>query len=241
MEEKDNEVDLIKARFMNEFNELRPDLFLPAEWDGDKKDAVLTELRSTKTKTSMFTSIPITCKAADCVYSDTCPLHAKSMAPKGSPCPIELRVMVQFAEDYMEELNVDPANLVEVSMIRDLVDQEIQYIRKSKLLAKDGMIQDSVIGVGNNGEPIISKQLHLAVDLEDKIHKRKNELRKSLLATREAKAKVGQGNLDTAQALSNIFEKIREVDVENDRLIKQKLGIETRDEYIDAQVVDDEG
>jgi len=237
---KEEEHNLVKARFMSEFNELRPDLFMPVEWDGDKKDAALNELRSTKTKTAMFASIPMTCKAEACVYQDTCPLQAKDMAPKGSPCPIELRIMVQFAEDYMEELNVDPANLVEVSMIRDLVDQEIQYIRKAKLLAKDGMIQDSVIGIGNNGEPIISKQLHLAVDLEDKIHKRKNELRKNLLATREAKAKVGQGNLDTAQTLSNIFEKIREVDLENDRLMRRKLGIETKDDYIDAQVIDDE-
>jgi len=46
----------------------------------------------------------------------------------------------------MHQLDVSPDNLVEVSMVRDLVDQEVQYIRKTKLLAKEHFIQENVIG-----------------------------------------------------------------------------------------------
>ena len=77
-----------------------------------------------------------------------------------------------------------------------------------------------------------SKQLNLAVDLEDKIHKRKKDLRNSLMATREARAKAGQGVLDTAQQLANVFEEVRKVDIDRERLLKEKLGKATEDEYI---------
>jgi flagellar L-ring protein precursor FlgH len=39
---------------------------------------------------------------------------------------------------------VNPNNLVEVSMVRDLVDQEVQYLRKTKLLAKEHFIQENI-------------------------------------------------------------------------------------------------
>jgi len=238
---KEIELRKSKADFLEHFSELRPDLYFPDDWTDDQKDLVLEELRPSRTKTSMFASIPMKCKGSRCTFADTCPLEQKHIAPVGKPCPIEMSMIRQFTEDYINELSVDPNNLVEVSMIRDLVDQEVQYIRKSKLLAKEDFIQENVIGVSPQGEPLLSKQLHLAVDLEDKLHKRKRDLRNSLMATREAKAKIGQGNADTAQALSNVFEQIREVEIEREKMLRKKLGISEQDVYIETQskVIDD--
>ena len=232
---------LEKTKFLEAFSDLRPDLYFPDTWTVEEKEKAIEDIRPSRTKSSMFTSIPMRCKASDCLFADTCPLQQRDMAPEGKPCPIEMSMIMQFTEDYMTELRVDPNNLVEVSMVRDLVDQEVQYIRKSKLLAKEDFIQENVVGISPNGEVVMSKQLHLAVDLEDKIHKRKKDLRNSLLATREAKAKIGQGNLDTAQVLANIFEDIREVEIQSEKLIKDKLGYAERDDYIiDAEVIEDE-
>jgi len=54
----------------------------------------------------------------------------------------------------------------------------------------------------------MKKELHLAVELEDRLHKRRKDLRNQLLATREARAKVGQVQLDTAQAISETIYKV---------------------------------
>lgn len=230
-----------KEDFMKGFESLRPDLFFPEEWTEEQKDKALNLVRPQKTRTSMFASIPMRCEAQKCIFANTCPLLKENLAPKGDACPIEMSMVSQFTYEYMDQLDVSPENLVEVSMVRDLVDQEIQYMRKTKLLAKEHFIQENIIGVDQNtGEPIIKKELHMAVELEDRLHKRRKDLRNQLLATREAKAKVGQTQLDTAQAISDIVDKVRSIEIEREKLIKKKLGTYERDDYIDAQTIEGE-
>jgi len=230
-----------KEMFLKSFEALRPDLFLPESWTDEEKEKAVELVRPQRTRTSMFSSIPMTCEAVKCIFADTCPLLRENLAPKGAPCPIEMSIVSQFTNEYMHQLEVSPENLVEVSMIRDLVDQEVQYMRKTKLLAKEHFIQENVIGIDSNtGEPIMKKELHLAVELEDKLHKRRKDLRNQLLATREAKAKIGQTQLDTAQAISDIMYKVQDIEKQRDKLIRQKTGRAEIDEYIEAQLIDAE-
>jgi hypothetical protein len=229
-----------KDSFLKEFESLRPDLFMPESWTDEQKEKAVELVRPQKTRTSMFSSIPMNCESVKCIFADTCPLLKENLAPKGNPCPIEMSMVSQFTQEYLEQLDVNPNNLVEVSMIRDLVDQEVQYLRKTKLLAKEHFIQENIIGIDSNtGEPIMKKELHLAVELEDKLHKRRKDLRNQLLATREAKAKIGQTQLDTAQAISDILYKVQDIEKQRDKLIRQKTGQYEIDEYIEAEVVEE--
>lgn len=224
-----------KEKFLQEFESLRPDLFFPESWSDEDKQKAVEMVRPQKTRTSMFSSIPMRCEATRCIFADSCPLLKESLAPKGNPCPIEMSIVAQFTSEYMEQLDVLPENLVEVSMVRDLVDQEVQYIRKTKLLAKEHFIQENIIGIDNEGNPILKKELHLAVELEDKLHKRRKDLRNQLLATREAKAKIGQTQADTAQAISEIINKVQNIEIQREKLLRQKLGIHDRDDYIEVE------
>ena len=229
-----------KDSFLKEFESLRPDLFMPESWTDEQKEKAVELVRPQKTRTSMFSSIPMNCESVKCIFADTCPLLKENLAPKGNPCPIEMSMVSQFTQEYLEQLDVNPNNLVEVSMIRDLVDQEVQYLRKTKLLAKEHFIHENIIGIDSNtGEPIMKKELHLAVELEDKLHKRRKDLRNQLLATREAKAKIGQTQLDTAQAISDILYKVQDIEKQRDKLIRQKTGQYEIDEYIEAEVVEE--
>jgi hypothetical protein len=226
-----------KKKFLKEFESLRPDLFFPENWSKEDREKAVELVRPQKTRSSMFSSIPMTCEAHKCIFADTCPLLKQNLAPKGNPCPIEMSMVSQFTMEYMEQLDVHAENLVEVSMIRDLVDQEVQYLRKTKLLAKEHFVQENVIGIDENGTPILKKELHLAVELEDKLHKRRRDLRNQLLATREAKAKVGQMQVDSAQTISEILHKVQSIQIEKEKLLRQKLGTYELDEYIESQEV----
>jgi hypothetical protein len=231
-----------KASFMDALGGIRPDLFLPEMWTDTQREQALETVKPRETRRMMFTSIPMRCKASECVFRDTCPLYEQNLAPRGLPCPLEMAVVTQFMQEYMEELGVDPTNLVEVSMIRDLVDQEVQYMRKTKVLAQDHFIQENVCGVDPEGHPVMRKELHLAVELEDKLHKRKRDLRNQLLATREARARVGQAPLETAQAIANIMDNVREFQAAKDQALKARLGEAYRDEYVeDVEVIPSEG
>jgi hypothetical protein len=229
-----------KMSFMKEFESIRPDLFFPEHWTNDQIDQAVEIIKPQKTRSTMFSSIPMNCEAERCLFASTCPLLKESLAPRGKPCPIEMSIVSQFTAEYLEQLEVNPNNLVEVSMVRDLVDQEVQYLRKTKLLAKEHFVQENIIGVDSDGNPIMKKELHLAVELEDKLHKRRKDLRNQLLATREAKAKVGQVQLDTAQAISDIIGRVQSIESQREKLIKQKLGTTEIDDYIiDSEVIDE--
>jgi len=229
-----------KDSFLEKFESLRPDLFFPEHWSEEDREKAVELVRPQRTRNSMFSSIPMTCESEKCIFADTCPLMKESLAPKGKPCPLEMAIVSQFTTEYMEQLDVHPENLVEVSMVRDLVDQEVQYMRKTKLLAKEHFIQENVIGVDQDGQPILKKELHLAVDLEDRLHKRRKDLRNQLVATREAKAKMGQSQIDSAQAISEIIGRVQEIESQREKLLRQKLGIHDIDEYIEVEVVKEE-
>lgn len=223
---------------MSEFSGTRPDLFFPEQWTPEQKEKAADMIRPSRTKSGMLTSIPMRCQGKDCVYAPTCPLLAEGLAPLTKPCPIETAIVHQFFGDYIEELNVDPNRLVEVSMVRDLVDQEVQYMRKTRVLAQEHFIQENVVGLNSQGEVVTKKELHQAVEFEDKIHRRREKLRNALLATRESRAKMGQAQLDTAQTISKIMSDVRLVEQQRNKALKQKLGIVDYDEYI--QVDDSE-
>lgn len=235
MEKFDNEKDT----FFKELAKLRPDLVNSAALTTEER-TVAERVRPTRTKTNLLAAIPMNCRGRHCIYAETCPLLAIGQAPVGEKCPIEMEMVVQFFNDYVEELNVDVSRLVEVSQVRDLVNQEIQHWRATMVLADEHFVQENPIGIDKDGNVILKKELHQAVDYEDRIMKRKDKIRNALMATREAKAKIGQSQTDGAQAIANMMEEVRKMEQVREKLLRQKLGIPERDEYIeDADIVDD--
>lgn len=229
-----------KDQFLAQFQENFKEHFLPDTMDEEQKSEVLKHTTKSKIKSSMFMSIPMFCKGPSCSFADSCPLQQQGIAPIGKSCSLELGMIANFMADYIEELNIDPNNLIELSQVRDLVDLEVQYIRKSKLLAKEDFIQEFVVGIDANGDPVMSTRLHLAITYEDGILKKKAIIWKQLIATREARAKVGLAVLDSATSMSALVENMREIQFKRDAALRQKLGLEDVDDYIDSDFVDDE-
>jgi len=227
-----------KHRYLEMFSDLRPDLFVPHDFSPDQRDSIREEMAPKKTRTAMYSSIPMVCKGNECVYAAVCPLVAKNAAPYNSKCPIEAAIVIEFGNNLMKEFGVDPANLVEVSMVRDLVDFEVQYMRAVKLLAQEHFIQEVPVGVDAHGDVIVGKQLHQAVEYEEKILKRKERLLNAFLATREARTKAGQGQKDASVQIANLLDDIRTYKAEKDKLTLQKLGVTVRDSYIEADAAE---
>lgn len=229
-----------KKEFFAELERQRPDLMNPEAFTDKQRKAIANEFRETRVKTGMLSSIPMRCEGPDCPYAQSCPLQQDDIAPIGKKCPIEQSIVNQFFHDYVEELDVDVSRMVEVSLVRDLVDQEVQHMRKTWLLSQEHFIQEAVVGLDADGRVVTAKELHKAVEYEDKILRRKEKLRNALLATRESKAKSGQANVDSAQVMANLLQEVRQVELEREKALKKKLGLEIHDEYIDAQVVEDD-
>lgn len=211
--------------FLAAFEDLRPEYFLPKSFDDEKRKRIAELTTPGRTKTGMIASIPMRCKGPACPFADTCPLQKENIAPIDYPCAIEMAMVAQFTQGYMKQFEVDQENLVEISIIRDLVDEEVQYLRKTKVLAKEDFIQENIIGIdARTGEPLLRKELHVAVELEDRLHKRRQALFKQLLATREAKSKAGAAHIDAAQSMADYVLKLREIENQNNKSLKRRLS-----------------
>lgn len=229
-----------KAAYLESFADIRPDLFFPSDWSPEKKDRVEAEMRPRKVRTAMYTQIPMKCYGSSCVYASVCPLLKAGDAPVGYSCPIEMAIVIEFGNNYMREFGVDQNNLVEASMVRDLVDLEVQFMRSKKLLAQEHFIVENPVGVDPDGNVIISQALHPAIEYDEKLMKRKERLLNSFLATREARNKAGQGIADASQQIANLLDSVRDHAARKDRLVLEKLGINVKDEYIEASIEDAE-
>lgn len=229
--------DADKEAFFKEFKELRPDLFMSDVYKTNPEIQQEAEgvVRDVSVRSEMLKAIPLRCKGPDCVYASTCPLQQKKIAPVGQACPIELSLISEMVYSLARELSVPLDQLHELAIIRDLVDQEIQHIRASKILAMEEMIQEYPVGVDRQGEVVNTKTLHLASEMQERILKRKKDIRNQLMATREQKAKIGLGGIaQTQNAVADVLEGLREVEIQKDDLLRRKLGKPAKDDYITA-------
>lgn len=235
-----------KDEFLKGVAQLRPDLFFSPDTPEESKKSIEKEMRPSRVKTSMYSQIPMVCKGSDCVYAKTCPLLKEGNAPVGYGCPIEAGIVIEFANSYARELGVDPDNLIEMSMIRDLVDFEVQYMRAVKLLAQEHFIVENPVGVDANGDVIISKSLHQAIEYEDKILRRKHKMLDTFAATREAKNKAGSGTKDMSQVVSGLLDAVNDYRVKKDAVVidaiarNREENLDTLDPYIMADKKDSE-
>lgn len=232
--------DKVKETFFNEFERTRPDIVYAESWSPEQKQAASSMLRRGRSKINMLSVIPLNCKGPDCIYAFMLPEVHEEKPELSKPCPVESAAVHEFFWDYVEELGVDVARMVEVSMVRDLVDQEIQQLRKTIVLSQEHFIQENVVGLDPQGNVVTSKDLHKAVEYEERILKRKEKIRNALLATRESKVKHGQAQADGATVIANILDEVRKVEQARQKELMAKLGLSEFDDYIEDAEIEEE-
>lgn len=171
---------------------------LPIEWA--VTDAALEAIKTmnaamnTVGKHGIVSSIPIICKAEDCPYYPTCPLRALGVSVstiKGQRCPVEVTKILRKFEEYVEQFQVDIDNVdhVVLSLIKELIDYDIQIERADNIMASDGhFLADEVVGVDANGRPIKNKVISKPVDYKERALKKRHEILSLLNSTPKDKA-----------------------------------------------------
>lgn len=230
-----------KQTFLKEFETIRPDIVYAESWGPEQKQEASNLLKKGRSKVSMLSLIPLHCKGPDCIYASMAPALHEERPDNTKPCAVESAAVHEFFWNYVEELGVDVDRMVEVSMVRDLVDQEIQQLRKTVVLSQEHFMQENVVGIDNDGNVVTTKDLHKAIDYEERLLKRKEKIRNALLATRESKVKHGQAQADGATVIANILDDVRQIEQARQKELRAKLGLSEYDDYIeDAELADDD-
>lgn len=168
-------------------------------------------------KHGMFSSIPILCKEQDCAYKDVCMVSPQERT-KGQRCPMEIAAILSryeqwcthFEIDTVEDV-IDSKDLVDATLIKDLVNVEIQMLRAENKIALNGdFMADTLLDIDKKCQPyygkIVSAETEFLMSLQDKKIKILNQLN----ATRKDKAADKRKESASDEAIK-IFQQVKEL------------------------------
>jgi hypothetical protein len=137
--------------------------------------------------------VPLMCGGEEiCPFADQCPFVEVNKIPVGRQCPIEKELIAYWTAKYMDEFEIDPENRSEVSLITELAELDIYDYRASLMLSlaeNANMMQEIVVGVNAEGNPIYNEDIHKAFELKERVKRRKHIILESLVGTRKEKYK----------------------------------------------------
>lgn len=171
-----------------------------------------------RSKHGMFSSVPILCQDQDCPYKETCMIDPANR-PYGKRCPMEIAAILSRFDQWCAHFDIDSngteidtKDLVDASLIKDLVVTEIQMLRAENKVAINGdFMSETILEIDKKckvytGE-IISPETEFLLELQD----RKIKILNQLNATRKDKSQDKRREAVSDEAIK-IFQKIRDLE-----------------------------
>ncbi len=169
-------------------------------------------------KHGMFASVPIICKGPDCTYKEVCMVSMKQRKI-GSRCPMEIAAILSRYEQWCShfEINIvddviDVKDLVDATLIKDLVNMEIQMLRAENKIALNGdFMADTLLDIDKKCKPYygkdVSPETQFLLNLQDKKIKILNQLN----STRKDKATDRRAETASDAAIK-LFQQVKEME-----------------------------
>ena len=192
-----------------------------AMWGMKANSPVIWEIsninRIYSSKHGMFASVPIICRADNCAYKDVC-MVTPPQRILGQRCPMEIAAILSRYEQWCNHFDIDttedvisPECLVDATLIKDLVNIEVQILRAENKIALNGdFMADTLLDIDKKCQPyfgkIVAPETEFLMTLQDKKIKILNQLN----ATRKDKASDKKESAsDTA---IRIFQQVKELE-----------------------------
>lgn len=149
--------------------------------------ALAKEIHSTKH--GLYSAIPMVCKEDDCPYASVCPILKAGLTTFGERCVLEISLITKKYDEYLIELGISENDSVDLSLLKDLIDYDVQILRAENKMAVDGdFVKDNVVGIGDDGQPIVQEQISNAAIYKERIQTKRNKTLELLNSTRKDKA-----------------------------------------------------
>ena len=157
-------------------------------------------------KSGVHASAPLMCLGPEkCPFLKRCPIPEIDSEgrmdigdiqdyPIGRECVMEKFFVEQKLVDYLQHLDVDPTNPVEMSIVNELALIDL-YKNRSLMVLSQGdskgngrdFLHVDVTGFNENGDRAESTKLHPVVDMIDKLERRREKWLDKLMETRKSK------------------------------------------------------
>ena len=169
-------------------------------------------------KHGMFASVPIVCKGPDCTYKDVC-MVSQAQRIIGQRCPMEIAAILSRYEQWCMHFEINTSNdvidakdLVDATLIKDLVNIEVQILRTENKIALNGdFMTNTLLDIDKKCQPyfgkVVAPETEFLMTLQDKKIKILNQLN----ATRKDKA-ADRRKESASDAAIEIFQKVKELE-----------------------------
>lgn len=197
---------------------------VPEEWVLSERGQTAVEMAMTSrnSKYKLYATLPIICRAAACPYAEACFLLDKGMAPEGDRCPLEIATAVDMFHAFCDELDVEEGQYVDLTLVRDLVDIEMQLSRADRVLVTEGeVIQNVAVGVTEKGQVITRPEVHKVLSIKDKLLRRRMEILQLLNATRKDKADNDSSRMDPSVWAAELMARKHALEMEQQKAEKE--------------------
>ena len=163
----------------------------PSTWKLSQKgkDAVSRGVSLFQTDFGLYAAIPLLCKGEDCPYATLFPDLHDSAVEDGERCPVEVAFIMTKYDKYMKELDITEDDAVDMSILRDLIDYDIQILRADNKMSVEGdFLKDTIVTVDESGKPIYKEDISATARYKEGIQNRRNRSMELLHSTRKDKA-----------------------------------------------------
>lgn len=169
-------------------------------------------------KHGMFASVPIICRGPDCAYKDVC-MVSTAQRTIGQRCPMEIAAILARYELWCAHFDIninqdtiDPRDLVDATLIKDLVNTEVQMMRAENKIALNGdFMADTLLDIDKKCVPYYGKIVSPEVEFLLSLHNQKVKILNQLNATRKDKASDKSQNAASDMAI-RIFQQVQEME-----------------------------
>jgi len=188
-------------------------------------------------KTGLHAVVPLICAGPRCPINDRCPLvvrdpktgiadHNKTNYPLMKACPVEREILMTHIMDLCEEYGIGPSDITDLAIVTKIATLDIYDYRATILLSKEEfgsvVIEEEIGANPRTGDVFTSSRIHPAFELKERIHKMRQDLLKSMVGTRrekvnaQAKLKQMEPTTDVTKALSQLHEKLKALEAEEE-------------------------
>lgn len=166
-------------------------------------------------KHGMLASIPLLCKKS-CPFKATCRIEEDDRDYDGR-CLVEIAALLQRFEDLCLHFEIDtkseeiePENVVDISLIKDIVDIEVQILRSENLIASSGnFMAEHISQVDKFGTPYYEEIIHPALEYKLKLLEQRNKVYTKLNATRKDKLAIAKTKGGYTEKALELIEKVK--------------------------------
>lgn len=158
-------------------------------WGIDEKAAegITRANKITTIKHGMLAQVPMICRGSRCPYSATCYLEP-GQRPDNGRCPIEIATILSLFDRYCEHLEVDSEDIVDLTLVKELVDLDVQLLRADHYMAaRPEFIEEVPVFVTDDGIAFTRTEVAKVVEYKERIRKERHRILQLLNSTRKDK------------------------------------------------------